>query len=401
MPQDNTSLISGAVAGAIAGALVTVALLQGPLVGKISSPEQPQSNESILSADTSGHEKAVIETVKAAQPAVVTIVITQDVPIVEEFFQDVPGFGPFGNFFQFRVPQLRERGTEKREVGGGSGFLVSVDGLIVTNRHVVNQENAQYTVFTSDGTKYNADIVARDPVNDIAILKINGSNLAYLEFDDSDKLQVGQSVVAIGNALNEFRNTVSAGIISGLSRSIQAGNGRGQPEQLDEVIQTDAAINPGNSGGPLLNLQSKVVGVNVAMAQGSENIGFALPANLVKSIVDSVREHGKIVHPYLGVRYTPITGAVQEANKLSVDYGVLLIGGEAPDQQAVIPGSPAAKADLKEGDIILELDGQRLAEDVSLSELIRDKKVGDAVRLKVLRDGQERDVNVTLEEFPQ
>lgn len=349
------------------------------------------------------HEEAIVNTVQAAQPAVVSIIVTKDVPVIEQFFEEVPG--PFGGFFEspfsFRMPQLRQNGTERQEIGGGSGFIVSADGTIVTNRHVVSDEAAQYTVFLSDGTRYDARVVARDPANDIAIIKIDGSNLSYLEFADSGALRVGQSVIAIGNALGEFRNTVSAGVVSGLARSIQAGTGFGQTEQLDEVIQTDAAINPGNSGGPLLDLHGRVVGVNVAVALGSENIGFALPANAVASIVDSVRESGRIIRPYLGVRYTPITAAIQEANNLPVDYGVLIIGDSTQQQPGVVPGSPASRAGLKQGDIILEIDSRRLDENTSLSQMIRNKKVGESVQLKVLSDGQEKTVSITLDEFPQ
>jgi serine protease Do len=336
-------------------------------------------------------------------------VITKDVPILERYFDEAPGGGPFDDFFgndffspfQFRTPQLRQRGTEKREIGGGSGFLVTADGMVITNRHVVSQTDVEYTVFTNDGTKYAAQVLARDPVNDIAVLDIDGQDLPFLEFGNSDNLQVGQTVIAIGNALSEFRNTVSVGVISGLSRSIRAGNGLGQSEQLEEVIQTDAAINPGNSGGPLLDLQGQVIGVNVAVALGSENIGFALPAGLVTSVVESVKESGTIVRPYLGVRYIPVTPALKERNLLSVDFGVLVTRGETPQDLAVIPGSPADKAGLKEGDIILEADGTRLDENTSLAAFVRKKQVGDVVTLKVLQQGQEKTVDVTLEAMPQ
>ena len=199
----------------------------------------------------------------------------------------------------------------------------------------------------------------------------------------------------------EFRNTVSVGVVSGLSRSITAGNGRGQSEQLDEVIQTDAAINPGNSGGPLLDTTGKVIGVNVAVALGSENIGFALPANIASDIVDSVKETGRIVRPYIGVRYAMITPIFVEKNNLSVDYGALIARGETPDELAVMPGSPADKAGLVEGDIILEVDGAKLEGNTTLAKTIRKHKVGDNLNLKVLSKGNEKTVNVTLQEIPQ
>lgn len=393
----NQPFLSGALGGAIAGTLATFLIIQTQLPGLLPEPD-PVSPALPASSLQDSHERSVVETVQFAQDAVVSIVITQDVPVYEQLFDSIPG--PFGSL-PFQVPRLRQNGTEKQEVGGGSGFLISSDGLVVTNRHVVDQEEAQYTVFLSDGSKYEASVEARDPVNDVAILKISGNDFPFLEFSDSDGLQVGQSVVAIGNALGEFSNTVSVGVVSGLSRSIRAGNSFGQSEQLDEVIQTDAAINPGNSGGPLLDLSGKVIGVNVAVAQGSENIGFALPANIVHSVVESVKTNGRIVRPYLGIRYTPITAALEEANNLSVDYGVLVVRGQTQNDLAVAPGSPANKAGIVEGDIILEIDGQRLDEDTSLASIIRQKNVGDTVSLKILSGGEEKAVSLTLEEFPE
>lgn len=238
-------------------------------------------------------ENMVVEAVEEANPAVIAITISKDVPIYEQYYRSVPSpwsdfFGV--DFFNFTVPEIRQRGTERREVGGGSGFLVSPDGYIVTNRHVVEDETASYTVFMNDGRKFDAAVVARDPVLDIAVIKIEGTAFPYLPFGDSDNLRVGQSVIAIGNALAEFRNTVSLGIVSGLSRSIVASDLEGNEESLDQLIQTDAGINQGNSGGPLLNLDGEVIGVNVAVVSGAENIGFAISGNSVKSMVDAVKE---------------------------------------------------------------------------------------------------------------
>lgn len=349
-------------------------------------------------------ESLVVNTVKKANPAVVAITVSKNVPVYERYLERVPS--PFEDFFGddffggFTIPQLRQNGTELREVGGGSGFLVSADGYIVTNRHVVADERAEYTVFANDGKKYDAKVIARDPALDLAIIKINGSGFPHLSFADSDKLEVGQSVIAIGNALAEFRNTVSVGVVSGLSRSIVASDSLGRnAEALDQLIQTDAGINHGNSGGPLLNLSGEVIGVNVAIAEGAENIGFAISGNSVKSVVESVQKTGKIVRPYLGVRYVEITEEIKEKNKLSVDYGVLVQRGATVSDLAVIPGSPADKAGIVENDIILEIDGIKLTQEQSLASIVRTKKVGDTVRLKISHKGEEKTVTVKLEEM--
>lgn len=410
-------VVAGAVGGILALVIVGVWVINSPEHVslflqrlRVSTPPQQsilqnsQLPPASVAQNFSSEEERVIAVVKRANPAVVSIVISKDVPIVEQFLDESPvnPFDPFfGGPFQFRVPNLREQGVERREIGGGSGFLVSPDGLIVTNRHVVSEENANYTVFTNDGNKHEAVVVARDPVNDIAIIKIQGENLPFLEFGSSDGLQVGQTAIAIGNALSEFSNTVSVGVISGLSRSVIAGDGLGQTEQLEEVIQTDAAINPGNSGGPLLDSSGRVVGVNVAVALGSENIGFALPGDLVKAVVQSVKETGKIVRPFLGVRYTMVTPAIQAANQLPVDYGALITGGDTPSELGVMPGSAADKAGLVVGDIILEIDGVRLEDDTTLASVVRNKKPGDRLRLKVLSKSVTKDIEVKLGETSQ
>lgn len=346
-------------------------------------------------------ESFVISAVKKATPAVVSIIVTKELPVYENYFEQ----SPFDNFFNipdmfFSVPKQRQNGTEKKEVGGGTGFFVTKDGLIVTNRHVVEDEKAEYTVLLSDGKKYDAKVLARDEVLDIAIVKVNGNNFEYLELGDSDSISVGQSVIAIGNALAEFQNSVSVGVISGLSRSLTAGDASGNSELLEHVIQTDAAINPGNSGGPLLDLRGRVVGVNVAVARGSENIGFSLPINSIKSIVESVEQTGKIVRPYVGVRYIQINEQIKEKNNLTVDYGILVMRGESKEDLAVIPGSPADKAGILENDIILEIDGKKLDKEENFALLIREKKAGDTIKLKILSKGTEKTISLKLENIP-
>ncbi|MFA5841221.1 MAG: trypsin-like peptidase domain-containing protein [Candidatus Paceibacterota bacterium] len=362
------------------------------------SAEKIIEKQSIFSQDS-----FVIDTVKKTNPAVVSIIISQEVPKYEAYIDPNQQTNPFGDLFpnfpgfNFNVPQYRQNGTEKKEIGGGSGFFVSSDGLIVTNKHVVSQKNVEYTVFTNNGKKHTAKVVARDPVLDIALIKIEGSDFPYLSLGDSNSLQVGQSVIAIGNALGEYRNTVSTGVVSGLARSITAGDNSGNTEVLDKVIQTDAAINPGNSGGPLLNLRGEVIGVNVAVAQGSQSIGFALPINSVKSSIESVKSTGKIVRPYLGIRYVPINAEMKDKNNLTVDYGVLVKQGATASELAVIPGSPADKAGIVENDIVLEIDGVKLDDKNNLANVIREKKIGQVINLKILHRGVEKNISVTLE----
>lgn len=404
-------------AGMIGGALVIMLVINSPSTAKLFQGEKPLIPQALPESspaeetqkDPAEKESMIVKAVEKANPAVVSIVVTKDVPIVEKYYEERPR-DPFEEFFNdeqffspfnYRVPQYRQKGTEKREVGGGSGFLVSPDGLIVTNRHVVNQEDVEYTVFSNEGTKYDAKVLAKDSINDLAVLKIEDTDLPYLTFADSEELKVGQTAISIGNALAEFRNTVSVGVISGLSRSITAGNNMGQAEQIEEVIQTDAAINPGNSGGPLLNSSGKVIGVNVAMAMGSENIGFALPSNVANNVVQSIKETGRIIRPYLGVRYTMVTPILVENNNLPVDYGALIIRGNNASELAVIPGSPADKAGLREGDIVLEIDGTKLDNGKTLAGTIRNRQVGDTITMKVLSKGEEKTLTATLEEAPQ
>jgi len=387
-------VLTGAVSGG-----VTALIIVGSFVGLSPSAQYSPANSDVNSKsvvqNVTSQEQLIIDTVKKAKDSTVSIVISKDVPILEKYFSN-----PFGESspLNFQIPQYRQNGTEKKEVGGGSGFIVSEDGYIITNRHVVSDETAEYTVIMNDAaTKYDAKVIARDPLNDIAVIKIEEKGLPFLSFADSDILQVGQTAIAIGSPLLEFKNSVSVGVVSGLSRKITAGDGRGMSEKLEGVIQTDAAINPGNSGGPLLDIHGNIIGVNVAVAS-AENIGFSLPANTVKSIFDSVQKTGKIVRPFLGIRFIPITKAIKETNSLSVDYGVLVLRGEKPEELAVVPGSPADKAGITENDIILEVDGVKLDDNVSLPNFIAKKNVGDSVEMKVLHKGEEKTVTVKLEE---
>ncbi len=356
-------------------------------------------------------EQKIIKAVKDYSPAVVSIIISKDVPIFEKYYIDP--FGgmntPFGN--DFLIPQYRENGTEKQQIGGGTGFIISSDGTILTNKHVTLEQDAEYTVFLNDGSKYPVKILAKDPFYDLAVLKIDQETVPEgerkifptVKLGDSSSLQTGQTVIAIGYALGEFQNTVSVGVVSGLGRSITATGGAGFTENLEGIIQTDAAINPGNSGGPLLNLAGEVIGINVARSSSGENIGFSLPINTAKRDIDQVQKTGTIVYPWLGVSYTLITKEISEANNLSVDYGAW-VGKDSlgkDTETAVVSGSPAGKAGIKKNDIILEFNGIKITSDNPLAKLILDYNPDDSVNLKILRDREEITLTVVLSERKQ
>jgi len=313
-------------------------------------------------------QSAVIDAINKATPAVVSIT------------SEGSAMGLFG-----AVQQTK---------GAGTGFIVDEGGLIVTNKHVVSDENAKYSVFTSDGKEYQAEVKARDPLNDIAFVKINAKGLPVADLGDSDSLKVGQSVIAIGNALGQYQNTVTTGIVSGVGRAIEAGDSSGgSVETLENIVQTDAAINPGNSGGPLVNIAGQVIGVNTAIDQSGQLIGFAIPINMVKKQIDSVKKTGKISRPILGIRYVPITKEFAARNNLKTEKGVLVYGG---GDLAVIPDSPAAKAGIKDGDIILKIGADDVDSTHSITGLLQKYSPGDKVTLTILRDGKEGKIEVTL-----
>lgn len=354
-------------------------------------------------------ESQVIDVVKRASPAVVSVIASEEVPKIEACADQgtaaLPDVPPdLQQFFNLQNPTYCQNGTEFKRVGAGSGFLVGREGYILTNKHVVADEKAAYTVVLNDkkhyGQKVKARVLARDPSNDIAVLRIDVlDDLPFLTLGDSRKLQVGQTAIAIGYSLGQFDNTVSKGVISGLARSIQAtGSGLGV-EDLRGLIQTDAAINPGNSGGPLLDLGGNVVGISVAMAN-AQSIGFAIPANIAKNAFQQARTSGVISEEskaFLGVRYFPITFEMQTANKLPYNYGMLVSRGSVKTDLAVVPGSAADKAGLTENDILLEADGQQLNERYILSDALQDKKPGDQMEFKVYHKGEVKTVRVTLD----
>ena len=286
--------------------------------------------------------------------------------------------------------------------GAGSGIIISKDGYVMTNRHVVPEDVDKVTVITSDGKEHkNVDVIGRDPTNDLAFLKIQGvDNLTPATIGDSNQVTAGQKVVAIGNALGIFRNSVTSGIISGLGRPIEAQDvNSGTSEQLDNLFQTDAAINPGNSGGPLVNLKGEVIGINTAISQEGQAIGFAIPINDAKGVMGSVLKDGKVVKVYLGVRYVSLNPTIAAELGVSVDHGALIKGGGG--QPAVMAGGPADKAGLLAGDIITKAAGQDVVEGHGLASILSQYSPGDKVDLVFLRDGQEKTISVALEAYPQ
>ncbi|QQR53178.1 trypsin-like peptidase domain-containing protein [bacterium] len=294
-------------------------------------------------------------------------------------------------------------GYSQEVEGAGTGMVLTADGLILTNRHVVDDTTATYTVVMNDGKTYPATVVSRDTKNDVAFVRVEAKDLTPVNIGDSGKLKVGQQVVAIGNALGQFQNSVTEGIISGVSRGITAGSGSaysGMTEELSNLLQTDAAINSGNSGGPLVDLEGQVIGMNTAVAgSGAQNIGFAIPINDIKPLIESVKSKGRIVRPYLGVRYVALTRQVATLNNLTVSDGAWIqASGDA--NPGVVSGSPAEKAGVKEGDIITKIGDDTVDATHSLQSLIGKYKTGDKVKLTIIRDSATVTVEATLEDAP-
>ncbi len=300
-----------------------------------------------------------------------------------------------------QISSRRAFGASAVEQGAGSGMIISPDGYVLTNKHVVPDGTSKLTVVLADGTSYDdVSVVGRDPLNDIAFLKINGAkNLPAVELGDSEPVQVGQQVVAIGNALGQFRNSVTSGIVSGKGRPIQADDGSGgSSEQLENLLQTDAAINPGNSGGPMVTLDGKVVGINTAVSQDGQAIGFAIPINDAKGIITSVLKQGRVVRPYLGVRYVSLDSTIAQQLSTNLTQGAYVApSGNGP---ATVAGSPAAKAGLQAGDVITKINGVDITQTHSLASSLAQFSPGDRVALTVVRGGKPQSVTVTLEPYP-
>jgi serine protease Do len=336
-------------------------------------------------------QSPVVKVVKKILPAVVSITISKYLPVFESPLGQ-PLFG-FEEFFE------EPKAAKKIKVGGGSGFIAHPSGLILTNRHVVADPEAEYIVILNNGEKKKARILASDPIADIAILKIDAENLPVVELGDSSILELGQTVVAVGNVLGTFRNTVSVGVVSGLSREIMASQGlSGETARLRGLIQTDAAVNPGNSGGPLVNIEGKAIGINAAMVLLAQSIGFALPINSAKKDLSEVEQYGRIRQPFLGVRYVLLNKKLQEAHNLPANKGALVVSEPMPGGMAVLAGGPAAKAGIKEGDIILAVEKEEISSKNPLLDILQKFKVGDAIELRVLRGQRELKCKLVLGE---
>lgn len=320
-------------------------------------------------------ENVITGVVERVSPSVVTVGISQT-----RRGGDIFEFNPFDPF------SSPGRGaTIEQDIG--SGFIISEDGLVVTNKHVVSVSNAKYRVITADDKSYDVVKIYRDPDSDLAIIKINATDLTPIEMGDSDKIKVGQMAIAIGTALGEFRNTVTVGVISGVGRGITAGDPfASSAERLDNVIQTDAAINPGNSGGPLLNSAGQVIGVNTAVSAEGQSIGFALPINTVKEAVNNFNTTGQFNRPFVGVEYRMISRQVAVLNEIPEGAYVM----------AIVEGSPAERAGIQPDDIITRINGDKVTTANDLARIIGKKKIGDAVSFTVWREGEERSFTVTL-----
>ena len=385
------------------GFIVGVVVLAG-LAGYGGSWLQNHNNSGLLTGSV-GNEKKIVtsqsqlisQIAKTVGPSVVSVNV--DISSSGSGANSGGGFGLYG----FSQPE--------QEQAAGTGIIISSDGLIVTNRHVVPNGTTNVSVTLSDGTELkNVSVVGRTSDSDtldIAFLKINnadGHKLAPATLGNSSSVQVGDDVVAIGNALGQFQNTVTSGIISGYGRSVQAGDSGdstgASAENLVDLFQTDAAINEGNSGGPLVNLNGQVIGINTAIAGGAQNIGFAIPINDVKGLIDQVVKTGKFSRPYLGVEYVPLTADVADEFNLSVQNGAFIAPSNDPSNPSVIAGSPAAQAGLQANDVITQVDDTTIDQAHSLTALLAPHQPGDKIKLTVLRGDKTIHVNVTLGTAP-
>ena len=341
------------------------------------------------------YQEKIISAVEKALAGVISIVVSKKVEAVEE---EITKMGLDPRQFYQKIQNEAEDG--KIAVSGGSGFIIDKSGVVLTNKHVVADKDATYKAIIGK-EKYEIEILAKDPLSDIAILKLLNppENLSTIKLGTSKNIKLGMAVVAIGNALGEFSNTVSTGIVSGLSRFLSAVTDmEGHQERLRGLIQTDAAINPGNSGGPLINLDGEAIGINSAIVFGAQNIGFAIPIDRVKRDLEQLKKLGHIQTPFLGIRYIILNKAIANNFGSPSDHGALIIKEGLPHDHAILPGSAAAKAGLKEHDIILAANGKQITEKETLEDILEDCKIGDDLMLEIQRMGKVLNFKLKLEE---
>ena len=352
--------------------LLVISLIIGVLVGVIflykyiEIPQKQESEEDNgrINITVTEEENVIINIVKDASPSVVSIAVSQ-------------------------VKLKSGEGLVDEVSNIGTGFIVDANGIVITNQHVVSDVSASYKVITSDGKEHEVIEILRDDGNDIALLKIDAKELDSLELGDSDNLVAGQTVIAIGTPLGEYAGSVTTGVISGLNRSVTASAGwfGSTTKTYENVIQTDAAVNSGNSGGPLINTEGKVIGINFATTSNADNISFALPINIVKQRLTEYRTYGKFIKPYIGISYQMIS-QYQAMFYENIVAGALVM--------SVDPDGPAAKADIKRGDIITKVDGRDVEQ--SFSYIVQSYKVGEEISLELWREGESKTVSVTLVE---
>ena len=346
-----------------------------------------------------GMKNHLTSVIKKVLPATVTIVIYKDIKELQKQAQSLTNKINLSKNKKLEALKSQADKDGRVRIGSGSGFIASPEGIVISNRHIINDKESIYTVITNDGKKYDAKIIARDPISDIAMLKIQDHNkLPSIKLGDSSKLELGEEVIAIGNAMGLFQNTVSSGIISGLSRSITAQiDSRSPIEEIHGLIQTDAAINPGNSGGPLVNMKGEAIGINIAIISSAENIGFTLPINTVKRDLEDLKKYGRIRRPFLGVHYVIIDEHIKNKFNLPIDLGAYVIS-EKPNGEIIIADSPAAKAGIKEKDILIEFNGQKITPEKTIGDILENCSVGDCKKIKILRNGKEFETEITLGE---
>lgn len=366
-------ILTGVIAVAFLAGGVTDRAFRLQPVSWLTTPQLTAPAASTQPTILNSDEKSTVEIAEQTSVSVVTVAVKR--PQRPNRIRISP----------FSREILPDENLAPEQIDIGTGFVVTADGLIVTNKHVVDSD-AEYLVIDRENKEHKVLNIYRDPVNDLAILKVEGLSAPALDLGDSDQLKAGQQVIAIGTALGEFRHTVTTGVVSGLGRGIEASDPFGASvESLENVIQTDAAINPGNSGGPLLDSNGRVIGVNVAVSAAGQNIGFAIPINIIKASLDNFNQTGQFERPILGVRYQPISERAALANE--VPQGAYIV--------EVLPDTAASAAGLQEGDIVTMFDGKAL-KDESIPSVMSTKKVGDKVKVKYWRDGQETEVEVTL-----